>query len=64
MISCHMQKSSAKRQSFFLVSVIPPRYIPTPDSVVYNNSIFNRDAQGNPVFARFLLFKIINSKCS
>ena len=28
---------------------------PTLDSVVYNDSIFNGDTQGNPIFARFLV---------
>ena len=35
---------------------VPPRLIPTPDSVVYNDSIFNRDSQGSyvrTIFSRF-----------
>ena len=28
---------------------VPPRPIPTPDSVVYNDSIFSRDLQGNHI---------------
>ena len=36
-------------------AVMPPRSIPTPDSVVYNDSIFSRNTQGNHVFARFLV---------
>lgn len=28
---------------------VPPRLIPTPDSVVYNDSIFSRDLQGNHI---------------
>ena len=37
-------------------AVVPPRSIPTLDSVVYNDSIFNRNSQENYVFTRFLLF--------
>ena len=39
-------------------AVVPPRSIPTLDSVVYNDSIFNRNSQENYVFTRFLLFLI------
>ena len=35
---------------------VPPRLIPTPDSVVYNDSIFNRDSQGSYVRTIFSLF--------
>lgn len=34
---------------------MPPRSIPTSDSVVYNDSIFDRNTQENHVFARFLV---------
>ena len=34
---------------------MPPRSIPTPDSVVYNNSMFDRNTQENRVFTRFLV---------
>lgn len=36
-------------------AVMPPRFIPTSDSVVYNDSIFDRNTQENHVFARFLV---------
>ena len=36
-------------------AVMPPRSIPTPDSVVYNDSMFGRNTQGNHVFAQFLV---------
>ena len=34
---------------------MPPRFIPTSDSVVYNDSIFIINTQENHVFARFLV---------
>lgn len=37
-------------------AIMPSRSIPTPDSVVYNDSIFSRNAQENRAFARFLVF--------
>ena len=39
----------------FVYAVMPPRFIPTSDSVVYNDSIFIINTQENHVFARFLV---------
>ena len=38
-----------------IYAVMPPRSIPTSDSVVYNDSMFGRNTQGNYAFARFLV---------
>lgn len=35
-----------------IYAVMPPRFIPTPDSVVYNNIIFNKNTQENAVFTQ------------
>lgn len=39
-----------------LYAIMPQGSIPTPDNVVYNDIIFNMNAQENHVFARFLVF--------
>ena len=56
-----MQKCSAKRQSIRFMRSCRQGLFPTPDSVVYNNSIFNRDTQENHVYAWFLvsLYEIV-----
>lgn len=41
-------------------AVMPPRRIPTPDSVVYNDSMFVRDSQGNHVFTQFCILSSKN----
>ncbi len=43
------------RQSIFRVAAMPPSFFPTPDSVVYNNSMFDGNTQGNRAFLRFLV---------
>lgn len=39
-------------------AVMPPRSIPTLDSVVYNNSTFDSNLQENCIFARILLYTV------
>ena len=44
-----IQKKLCHAAELLIHTFVPPRPIPTPDSVVYNDSIFNRDLQGNHI---------------